>query len=207
MNGSYMSFHFEKPTRASQMLSPKTTKKKAINESKKEGNWQSCWYNCNLISTRECFLNKCYEGDTERNWPAFKINLLFKNALAKKVDQWYHLTFEKWYGIFRESANTTYLASIRITEKPKVHEQLSFVSLVKFVTKRNHQFYQAIWRTTTKSIWELYNKFCHKHSNVVSCGSLPSSLFIFIMHPRRIWSCATTNSIYLFTGKCNQGII
>ena len=38
MNGSYMSFHFEKLTRASQMLCPKTTKKKAIRESKKEDN-------------------------------------------------------------------------------------------------------------------------------------------------------------------------
>ena len=33
-----MSFHFEKPIRASHMLCPKTTKKKAIRESKKEDN-------------------------------------------------------------------------------------------------------------------------------------------------------------------------
>ena len=51
----------------------------------------------------------------------------------------------------QDSTITSNLASVRTSEKSKIQDRLTFVSLVKLVMKCNHQFYQAIWKTTVQT--------------------------------------------------------
>ena len=77
-----------------------------------------------------------------------------------------------WHAVSDESTNTTYLARLHVSEKPKCQIDLGFMSTVTKVIKRNLQFYQSIWKTVSVPMFLLYKKYCEENSDhVVSKGT------------------------------------
>lgn len=72
--------------------------------------------------------------------------------------------WEFFHNVAEESTNTTYIAKLRISNKPLIQTDLPFKSTVRIVTnKRNRQFFQSIWLIVTKTIRELYSDYLHQN--------------------------------------------
>lgn len=84
----------------------------------------------------------------------------------------------------QESTNTTALAKMLITKKPRVQDGLVFKSIVHEVTdKRKRRFYQSIWWTLLKTFRELHKAYNTANPlNTVSIGTFYALKPFYMRH-------------------------
>ena len=61
-----------------------------------------------------------------------------------------------WHASNTPSTITSRPAKLKVSDKPKIQSQLSFVDTVNIIKQRNRNFYEGIWYITNLTMKELY---------------------------------------------------
>ena len=77
-----------------------------------------------------------------------------------------------WHNNSTTSTITSRPAKLKLSDKPKIQNGLSFMDSVTLIEQRHRTFCQSIWMITTLTLKELYQKYLVKHSDMpVSWGT------------------------------------
>ena len=84
--------------------------------------------------------------------------------------------WEFWHANSEVSTNTSRPAKLKISDKPKIQENLEFISSVKAMeNNRGTNFFQSTWQTLSKTFKELYLLFLTENPDLrVAYGTFPA---------------------------------
>lgn len=89
-----------------------------------------------------------------------------------------------WHKSSATSTSSTYLASLRSKNKPKLQLGLPFVDTVKKTTKRNKEFYEGSWMITSETYFEIYERYLSENNEHIGYGTFIALKPFYIRAPK-----------------------
>ena len=113
-----------------------------------------------------------------------------------------------WHLVSDPSTLTTSLASLCVSDKPGIQEELAFADTVKEKTKRNRKYYESIWRTLSVPVLELWAKCCKENSDhKVSSGTFLNLKLFYVRTASRKDMEMCVCKVHLHTRTCISAIV